>query len=49
MAGAFVLPLLAGLALDRVFRMSPVGILAGVFVGIAAAGATVFVRFKRYL
>ena len=48
MAISFVLPLLAGLALDAALRTGPVFLLVGVLVGIIAAIAMAFVRFKRY-
>ncbi len=48
-AGAVVVPLVAGLALDAALHSGPILTLIGLGLGIVAAGATLFVRFKRYL
>lgn len=48
-AGAVVVPLVAGLVLDGALHSGPILTLVGLAVGIVAAGATLYVRFKRYL
>lgn len=48
-AGAVVVPLVAGLALDAALHTGPILTLVGLALGIVAAGATLFVRFRRYL
>jgi len=48
-AGAMILPLVAGAVIDGAFRTGPVFLLIGVAVGIVGAGATAYVRIKRYL
>lgn len=49
LAVLIVVPLLAGLALDSALGRGPIFLLGGICVGVAAAGAAVYVRFKRYL
>jgi F0F1-type ATP synthase assembly protein I len=49
LAAAVVLPLLAGLVGDAVAHTGPVFFLLGLLVGIAAASAIIYTRFKRYL
>ncbi len=44
-----VVPLLIGLALDAALHRGPLFLLVGICVGVIVAGATVYVRFKRYL
>ena len=48
-AGAVLVPLIAGLALDAALRSGPILTLVGLVLGIVAAGATVYVRFRQYL
>jgi hypothetical protein len=48
-AGALVVPLVAGLALDAALRTRPILTLVGLALGIVAAAATTIVRFKQYL
>jgi len=48
LCAAIVLPLLGGIRLDSALNSSPAGLLAGLLLGIVAASATVFVRFRRY-
>lgn len=48
-AGAVLVPLVAGLALDAALHRGPVLTLVGLGVGIVAGAATLYVRFKRYL
>ncbi|HEX6548307.1 MAG TPA: AtpZ/AtpI family protein [Candidatus Dormibacteraeota bacterium] len=47
--GAFLVPLVAGIALDSALRTRPVFLLVGLSLGIVAAGATFYVRIRRYL
>jgi F0F1-type ATP synthase assembly protein I len=49
LAAAFVVPLVAGLVIDQVAHTSPVGLLAGLVVGIAAAGFGLRAQMRRYL
>jgi len=49
LAAAVVLPLLIGAVLDNVIHTAPLLLFAGLVVGIAAGGAVVYTRFKRYL
>lgn len=48
-AAAVVVPLVAGLLLDSALRTGAIFLFIGLAVGIIAATATVYVRFKRYL
>lgn len=48
-AGAVIVPLIAGLLIDSALRTGPIFLLIGLALGAAAAVATVYVRFKRYL
>jgi F0F1-type ATP synthase assembly protein I len=48
-AGAMIVPLVAGILLDGALRTGPVFLFIGVAVGIVAAVATAFVRIRRYL
>ncbi len=48
-AAAVVVPLVAGLLLDSALRTGAIFLIIGLAVGIIAATATVYVRFKRYL
>jgi F0F1-type ATP synthase assembly protein I len=48
LAVAVVLPLLAGLWLDAAKHTSPLGVGAGLLLGIVAATTLVIQRFKRY-
>ncbi|HEV2954104.1 MAG TPA: hypothetical protein VG015_08435 [Candidatus Dormibacteraeota bacterium] len=49
LAAAVVLPFLGGLALDGALHSAPIGVMSGLFVGIAAAVGAGYSRFKRYL
>ena len=50
LAAAFVVPFLLGVILDGALRTSPLFLLVGLVVGIAAAVALVYTRYvKRYL
>jgi hypothetical protein len=48
-AGAFVVPLVIGIVLDGALRSGPILTLVGLSLGIAAAVAVAYVRFKRFL
>jgi hypothetical protein len=49
LAAAFVIPLVAGLVIDQVAHTTPVGLLVGLVVGIAAAGFGLRAQMRRYL
>ena len=49
LAAAFVIPLVAGLVIDQVAHTTPLGLLAGLVVGIAAAGFGLRAQMRRYL
>jgi F0F1-type ATP synthase assembly protein I len=49
LAAAVIVPLLVGIALDSALRTGPGFLFAGLAVGIVAAGAAVYTRFRRYL
>lgn len=46
---AVLAPLFAGIGADALLHSSPLGLLVGLALGVAAASATVFQRFKPYL
>jgi F0F1-type ATP synthase assembly protein I len=48
-AAAVVIPLLGGLAVDTRLGTGPVGLLAGLGLGIAAGAAVVWSQARRYL
>lgn len=48
LAAAVVVPLVAGLVLDANLHTNPLGVVAGLMLGIVAAVSLVYVRFKRY-
>ena len=48
-AGALVVPLVIGVALDAALGVRPILTLVGLALGIVAAAATTIVRFKQYL
>jgi Putative F0F1-ATPase subunit Ca2+/Mg2+ transporter len=48
-AGAVVVPLVAGLALDAALHSGPILTLVGLGLGIVAGAVTMFVRFRQYL
>jgi F0F1-type ATP synthase assembly protein I len=48
-AGAFVIPLVLGIVLDRALTSGPILTLVGLSLGIVAAVAVAYVRFKRFL
>jgi F0F1-type ATP synthase assembly protein I len=49
LAAAVVVPLVLGLVIDTVTHSAPTFLFIGLFVGVIAAAATVYTRFKRYL
>ena len=49
LAAAFIVPLVLGIVLDRALRTGPILTLVGLSLGIAAAIAAGYVRFKRFL
>ena len=46
-AAAVMLPLLGGVALDRVFGTAPVFVLVGLVVGLAAGGTAVWLKVRE--
>jgi hypothetical protein len=48
LAVAVALPLVAGLLVDQAAHSSPLGMLAGLLVGLAGAGAALWAQLKRY-
>ncbi len=49
LAVSVVLPLVIGLALDAALHRGPIFFFVGLMVGVIAASAVVYSRFKRYL
>jgi F0F1-type ATP synthase assembly protein I len=49
LAAAVVVPLVAGIAVDRALHTAPWFLLIGLSVGIVAASAVTYTRFRRYL
>ncbi|TMD05576.1 MAG: hypothetical protein E6J02_10955 [Chloroflexi bacterium] len=49
LAASLLVPLLGGVALDAATGRSPLFFLIGLALGIAAAVAVAYTRFKRYL
>ena len=48
-AGAMIVPLVAGALLDGAFKTGPILLIVGVAVGIVSASATAYLRIRRYL
>lgn len=48
-AGAMIVPLVAGALIDGAFRTGPIFLVVGVAVGIVGASATAIMRIRRYL
>jgi F0F1-type ATP synthase assembly protein I len=46
-AAAVLLPLLGGVALDKVFNTAPVFVLVGLVVGLAAGGTAVWLKVRE--
>ena len=49
MAAAVIVPLVSGLLIDGAARKSPLFLFLGLAIGIIAAAAVVYTRFRRYL
>jgi len=49
LAAAVVVPLVLGLVIDSAAHSGPTFFFIGLFLGVIAAIATVYTRFKRYL
>ena len=49
LAAAVVVPLVLGLVADAILHRAPAFFFIGLFLGVAAAVATVYTRFRRYL
>lgn len=47
-AAATLLPILGGVALDGWLRTSPVFVLVGLFVGLAAGAAAVWLKIREF-
>jgi F0F1-type ATP synthase assembly protein I len=47
MAGAVLIPLLIGVALDRAWHTAPLFVLIGLFVGLAAGAAWIWVKVRE--
>jgi F0F1-type ATP synthase assembly protein I len=47
-AGAVLLPILGGVGLDAAFHTSPVFVLIGLFVGLAAGAAAVWLKIREF-
>jgi F0F1-type ATP synthase assembly protein I len=48
-AGAMIVPLVAGALIDGALRTGPIFLIIGVAVGIVGASVTAILRIKRYL
>ena len=46
-AAAVLLPLLGGVALDKVFNTAPVFVLVGLFVGLVAGAAGIWLKVRE--
>ena len=49
LAAAVVVPLMLGLVVDTAEHSGPIFFFIGLFVGVIAAAAVFWTRFKRYL
>ncbi|HEV2029497.1 MAG TPA: AtpZ/AtpI family protein [Candidatus Dormibacteraeota bacterium] len=47
LAGAVLLPLLGGVALDNVLNTAPVFVLVGLFVGLAAGAVGIWLKVRE--
>jgi F0F1-type ATP synthase assembly protein I len=47
-AVALIVPLLLGAGVDALLHTSPIGVLIGLLLGIAASSYRAFAQFKRY-
>lgn len=48
LAAAVLLPLLGGVALDSVLHSAPVFVLVGLFVGLAAGAAGIWLKVREF-
>ena len=48
LAAAVLLPILGGVLLDKVFNTSPVLVLVGLFVGLAAGAAAIWLKVREF-
>jgi F0F1-type ATP synthase assembly protein I len=48
LAAAVLLPILGGVFLDGVFHTSPVFVLVGLFVGLVAGAAAVWLKVREF-
>jgi F0F1-type ATP synthase assembly protein I len=48
LAAAVLLPILGGVALDGYFHTSPVLVLVGLFVGLVAGAAAVWLKIREF-
>ncbi len=48
LAASVLLPLLGGVALDRVFNTAPVFVLVGLLVGLVAGGAAIWLKVREF-
>jgi ATP synthase protein I len=48
LAAAVLLPIIGGVLLDGVFKTSPVFVLVGLFVGLAAGAAAVWLKVREF-
>ncbi len=46
-AAAVLIPLLAGVGLDKAFHTAPVFVLVGLFVGLAAGAAGIWLKVRE--
>lgn len=49
LAAAVVVPLVVGLAVDRAVHTGPLFLIVGLFLGVVAACAVAYTRFRHYL
>ena len=47
-AAAVLLPLLGGVALDHVWHTAPLFVLVGLFVGLVAGGAGIWLKVREF-
>jgi ATP synthase protein I len=47
-AGAALLPIIGGVFLDGVFHTSPVFVIIGLVVGLAAGGAAIWLKVREF-
>ncbi len=48
LAAAVLLPLLGGVALDKVFNTAPVFVLVGLLVGLVTGGAAIWLKVREF-